>query len=193
MERLQLKAKKRDLAEKASRLRRQGFIPAVIYNHGKTDHIQVWKRDVNRLFAHGVNESVLIDLELEGKNEVVFVKDYELHPVTEEVLHLDFYRVTFGEKIRTHVAIHLTGKAQGVKEGGVMEQFLHEVVIEIYPKDLMPSLEIDVSHMKIGDILHVNDLKLPEGARILMEGNPAICHITRSAKAESEEKAEANK
>lgn len=193
MERLKLKATKRNEKEKAARLRRQGYIPAVIYNHGKTDHIQVLGRDVRHLFAHGVNESVLIDLDLDGKQEVVFVKDYAIHPVTEEVLHLDFYRVTFGEKIRTHVAIHLVGKAAGVKEGGVMEQFLHEVVIEIYPKDLMPALEIDVSHMKIGDILHISDIKLPEGAKILMEGNPAICHVTRTAKAESEEKAEANK
>lgn len=191
MERLKLKASNRKQGEKASVLRRSGLIPAVIYNHGNTNHIQVSSRDVRHLFAHGVSESVLIDLDVDGKNETVFVKDYAKHPVSEDVLHLDFYRITFGEKIKTHIQIHLIGKAAGVREGGVMEQFLHEVEIEIFPKDLMPAIEVDVNDMKIGDTIHTDDLKLPAGARILTEGNPAVCHITRSAKLESEGSAEA--
>ena len=68
--------------------------------------------------------------------------------------------------------------------------FLHEVEIEIFPKHLIPSLAVDISHLKIGDAVHVNDLKLPPESRILNEGNPIICHVSVPAKLKSEESGE---
>ncbi|RME91604.1 MAG: 50S ribosomal protein L25 [Candidatus Hydrogenedentota bacterium] len=187
MEKLQIEASPREKGRKAREIRKQGLIPAVVYNHGQTQEISVSRKELHRIFSHGVSESTLIEMNLSGKTETVFVKEFQVHPVSEEILHVDFYRVTYGEKIRTHIPLHLVGKAIGVVEGGVLETFLHEVEVEILPKDLMPAIEVDVTNLKIGDALHVDDLKLPESAKVLTEGNPIICHVSHTPKARAEE------
>ncbi|MCB1200874.1 MAG: 50S ribosomal protein L25 [Leptospiraceae bacterium] len=192
MERLKLKVENRPQELKGHQLRKKGTIPAVIYNHGKTDHVQVNAKEVSKLFAHGVSESVLIDLLHDGKEDTVFVKDYQIHPVTDEVLHLDFYRITFGEKIKTHIGLHIEGKPVGVKEGGILEVFLQEVEIETFPKYLTAALNVDVTNLKIGDALHISDLQLPPETKIMLDPGTVICHIARPAKltaAETEEAA----
>lgn len=182
MQAIELNAQARDIKQKARNIRHTGNIPAVLYNHGKTDHIQVDAKDIMHMFAHGVSESQLINIKLEGKSEAAFVKDYQVHPLSEEILHIDFYRITYGEKLRTYVPIHLVGKSVGEKEGGVLETFLHEVEVETYPKNMVASFEVDISHLEIGDSIHVEDIKLPEETKVLVEGNPIVCQISVSAK-----------
>jgi large subunit ribosomal protein L25 len=179
-----LKATKRDGKIGGKNLLRTGIIPAVIYNHGKSENIQIQEKDTRKLFAHGISESTLIDLDIEGKIEQVFVKDYQSHPVSEVLQHLDFYRVSQDEKLRTRIAVHIEGKAQGVKDGGIMEVFLTEVPYETYPKHLTDFLTIDISHLGIGDSLHVSDVKLPPDSKILMDPQTVICHVTHQAKEE---------
>lgn len=187
MERATLKAEPRDTKRSAKNLLRSGIIPAVVYNHGKSESIQVLEKDCRKLFAHGISESRLIDLDLGGKIEQVFVKDYQVHPVTERLLHLDFYRVSQDEKLRTHIAIHVEGKPEGVAAGGILEVFLTEVPYETYPRYLTEYLSVDISHLKIGDSLHVSDVKLPPESRILMDPQTVICHVTHAAKVEATE------
>lgn len=184
MEKVTLKAQKRDGKVGGKNLLRAGIIPAVIYNHGKSESIQVNEKDTRKLFAHGISESRLIDLDIDGKIEQVFVKDYQSHPVNEMLQHLDFYRVSQDEKLRTRIAIHIEGKAQGVKDGGIMEVFLTEVPYETFPKYLAEFLTIDISHLQIGDSLHVSDVKLPPDSKILMDPQTVICHVTHQAKEE---------
>lgn len=181
MERLKLKTQVRDNKEKAGILRKNGFIPALLYNHGKTDHVKVDAKDVKMLFSKGVSESTLIDLQMEDKEDTVFVKDYQLHPVNDEVLHLDFYRVTFGEKVTTNIGLRLEGKAVGTKEGGILEVFLHDLEIELYPRYMVPSISVDISHLKIGDALHVSDLELPPESKLNIEPQTVICNVARPA------------
>lgn len=186
MEKMQLTVKNRNKEERASLLRQGGFVPGVIYNHGKSDSIKISQKDIQYLFSHGISESTLIEVDREGEKETAFVKDYQLHPVSDEILHLDLYRITYGEKIKTSIKINLVGKPEGVKEGGILETFLHEVEIETFPKHLVPSLDLDVSALKIGDSLHVSHLVLPPETKVLTEGDPAICAVAVSAKAVSE-------
>ena len=168
-------------------LRKSGYVPGVIYNHGKTDHIQIEKARLKNLFGEGVTESTLIDLKIDKKeDQPVFIKDYQKHPLTEEILHIDFFRVTFGERIRTHIPIELIGKPIGVKEGGVLETFIHSIEIETYPRHLVASLQVDISELNIDDSVHVLDIKLPPESKILMDGNPGVCQVSTSAKLESQ-------
>ena len=185
MEKATLKAQKRDGKVGGKNLLRAGIIPAVIYNHGKSESIQVFEKDTRKLFAHGISESRLIDLDIDGKIEQVFVKDYQSHPVNEMLQHLDFYRVSQDEKLRTRIAVHVEGKAEGVKNGGIMEIFLTEVPYETFPKYLTEFLTIDISHLQIGDSLHVSDVKLPPDSKILMDPQTVICHVTHQAKEEA--------
>ena len=184
MEEATLKAQKRDGKIGGKNLLRAGIIPAVIYNHGKSENIQIFEKDTRKLFAHGISESRLIDLDIDGKIEQVFVKDYQSHPVNEMVQHLDFYRVSQDEKLRTRIAIHVEGKPEGVKNGGVLEIFLTEVPYETYPKHLTEFLTIDISHLDIGGSIHVSDVQLPPESKILMDAQTVICHVTHAAKEE---------
>ena len=185
MEKATLKAQKRDTKIGGKNLLRAGIIPAVIYNHGKSESIQVLEKDTRKLFAHGISESRLIDLDVEGKIEQVFVKDYQTHPVNEMLQHLDFYRVLQDEKLCTRIVVYIEGKAEGVKNGGIMEVFLTEVPYETFPKYLTEFLTIDISHLQIGDSLHVSDVKLPPDSKILMDPQTVICHVTHQAKEEA--------
>ena len=167
-------------------IRKAGFVPALIYNHGKTDKIQVKSAELSKLFLKGVTESTLIDINLNGgESEVAFIKEYQIHPLSEDILHIDFFRITFGEKIHTSIPIKLIGKPSGVKEGGVLEIFLHEIAIETFPKYLTSSLDCDISMLKIGDSVHMDEIQIPPKSKFLMEGNPIICQISTSAKLES--------
>ncbi|MDH5719187.1 MAG: 50S ribosomal protein L25 [Spirochaetia bacterium] len=190
MENLALKAEAREKNIKPKALRRKELVPAVIYNHGKADNIQIADEEIRRLFSHGVSESVLIDIEWGGKKETAFIKDYQMHPLNGNITHIDFFRITYGEKIKTRIPIELTGKPVGVREGGVLEMFLHEIEVAILPKNLVPSLKVDISELKIGDAVHVNDVQLPPDSKALIEGNPIICNVAVPAKLKAEESSE---
>ena len=185
-ERVQVIVNKRS-AEKAKLIRKRGFVPAVLYSHGVTSQIEIEKKTVLSLFRHGISESTLLDLKLGNEISTVFIKDYEVDPVTSELLHLDFFKVTFGEKIRTHIPIVLVGKPIGVKQGGVLETFLSDIEVEILPRNLVPSISVDISELNIGDALHIGDLQLPESAKVFLTNDVSICHISVSAKLESQE------
>lgn len=178
MEELIIKAQPRDEKLSGKNLRKNGIIPAVIYNHGATDQLQIAEEELKTIFAHGVSESQLYDVEWSGKKERAFIKDYQLHPLTSKVVHLDFYRITYGEKVKTSIPIHLTGKSQGEKEGGILETFLHDIELEILPRDLVKQIDIDISDLKLDEGIHVEDLTLPESAKVLIEGNPVICSVS---------------
>ncbi|MDH5716881.1 MAG: 50S ribosomal protein L25 [Spirochaetia bacterium] len=187
MENLLMKAQVRDKKLKAGKLRKKEIIPAVIYNHGKSDSIQIENAEIKKLFAHGVSESTLIDIEWDGKKETAFIKEYQVHPITGNVEHIDFFRITYGEKIKTRIPIELKGKPIGVREGGVLETFLHEIEVETFPRYLVPFIEVDISGLKIGDSIHVDAVTLPPESKCLNEGNPIICNVSISAKAKGEE------
>jgi large subunit ribosomal protein L25 len=184
MEKATLKAQKREGNMGGKNLVRAGIIPAVIYNHGKSESIQVFEKDTRKLFAHGISESTLINLEIDGKVEQVFVKDYQAHPVSDVLQHLDFYRVSQGEKLRTRIAIHVEGKSEGVKNGGILEIFLTEVPYETYPRHLTEFLTVDITNLQIGGSIHVSDVTLPEDSKIMMDPQTVICHVTHAAKEE---------
>ena len=191
MEELIIKAQPRDTKLTGKNLRKQGIVPAVIYNHGKTDQLQITEEEIKTIFSHGVSESQLYDVEWGDKKERAFIKDYQVHPLTSKVVHVDFYRITYGEKVKTNIPVHLTGKSLGEKEGGILEIFLHDIELEILPRDLVKQIDVDISHLKIDDVLHVNDLTLPESAKVLVEGNPVVCSVSiPRAKAATTETAE---
>jgi len=193
MQEMVLKAESRDPKKiKAGNLRKEGKIPAVIYSHGETTQLMINEKEFSKMFKNGVSESQLIDVEYDGKKEKSFVKDYQVDPVSSKVLHVDFFKITYGEKVKTNIPVHLEGKSAGEKEGGVLEVFLHEIELEILPKDLVPSITIDISGLGLGAALHANDLPLPESAKVLAEGNPVICHVSepRKAKEDTAETAE---
>jgi large subunit ribosomal protein L25 len=164
-----------DFGKNASRrVRNSGFIPGVIYSHGESEAIQIPRKEFFKLFKGKISESVIFDIHSSVKKDdtekMAYVKDYHADPISGEILHIDLFKVTKGEKIHTHVPIVFTGTAKGVKLGGILEVDIREIEVECLPKDLPEKIEIDVTSMEVGDSIHVKDVVLAEGVKIT--GNP---------------------
>jgi large subunit ribosomal protein L25 len=181
-----------DFGKNASRrVRRNGFIPGIIYSHGQAEAIQIPRKDFFKLFKGKISESVIFDIQSSVKKDdtekMAYVKDYHQDPLSGEILHVDLFRVTKGEKIHTHVPIIFVGTAKGVKLGGILEVDVREIEVECMPKDLPEKIEIDVTTMEVGDSIHVKDIVLPDG--VTPKGNPemsiASVHVPKVVAAEA--------
>lgn len=153
------------------RLRRAGLVPGVLYggSHDEPVSFKVVDRELRRIMVDG---SALIDVEIGGEKSVpAILKDRQLHPVRDEVMHVDFLEVDLKEKIRAPVAIELEGgdDAPGVKEGGVLDHAAREVEIEALPTDIPEQIVVDVSALDIGATITLADVNVPEGVEIVHE------------------------
>ncbi len=194
MEEKVLKAESRTLTGKNNnrRLRNEGLVPAVLYSHGQAEAIQVKQQDLFILFKGRISESVIFNLALagkEGEGLMAYVKDYQKDGVTGEYIHLDLYKVTRGEKIKTIVPVELVGTPKGVKLGGILKYGEREVSVICLPRDLPSKFSIDISGLDTGDSIHVKEIE--HGDEIEITSNPQniIAAVTklRGAKAAATE------
>lgn len=177
----------------AERLRRSGFVPSIVYGKGDPLMIAVPKTELKVLRSHKFSEGVLIEISLEGKDgaaTAAVIKDVQFHPLTNEVVHLDFLRISLEEKIRIKVPIVLSGDARGVKSGGVLEQTLRELEIEALPTDIPEHITVDVSDLDLGHSLHVETIKLGEGIKILTDAGSTVAAVVGHEEEEKETSAE---
>jgi large subunit ribosomal protein L25 len=124
-------------------------------------------RDLDKLLGHIQAESTVIEVTVEGHTAKTLIREIQRHPIKRQILHVDFQALVAGEKVVVSIPIVLTGTAEGVKlEGGVLEQPLRELEIEVDPSNIPDHVELDVTNMMIGDSLHVSDLKVPDGVEI---------------------------
>ena len=174
----------------ARRIRRGGRIPAVLYGRSGSS-ISI---DLDALeFSRGVkriSESTIVKVEVEGKSYEAFVKDTQRNIIDGNILHVDFYEVESGVALRAKVSIHLQGNPIGVREGGMLESPLHEIEVECLPKDLPERIDIDISGLKVNQSLHVRDIPLGEGVRLISALDQVVA-LVKFAKAEAAATAEA--
>jgi large subunit ribosomal protein L25 len=167
------------------RQRRDGKIPAVIYGHGEPVGLLIDAHEFNTKFMK-VSESTIINLKLDGKNHDVLIRDYQEDAISGAITHVDFYEIERGKALRTNVGLHLTGAAVGIREGGILESFVHELEVECLPKDLPGSINLDITDLELGHSLHVRDLNVPSGVEILNSPDQVVCTIAHK-RAEVEE------
>lgn len=173
-----------------NRLRSSGKIPAVVYGHSDAVSIALNERDFSREF-HKVSESTILNLKFDKQNLEVLIKDYQEDVITGRILHVDFYEIEKGKKLRTHVSIHLTGTPDEVREGGILENPLHEVEIECLPKDLPEDIKIDIKNLSSAHALHVGEITPPEGVKILTNPDAVVAAVVHAkAAATTDEEAE---
>jgi large subunit ribosomal protein L25 len=170
------------------RLRQGGQIPAIVYGAGKDSvPIHVDRKRLTELLrkSGGDNAVFLLKLSDTGKERHAMIRDMQLHPITREIVHLDFMRVLMTEKVRVQVAVELVGTAYGVKvDGGVLDFSHREVHVECLPGDIPGRLEADVEELHVGDHLTAGDLKLPAGVTLLDEPDRVLLSVMH-AKAEA--------
>ena len=157
------------------RLRREGFVPGVVYG-GKNGDCTSFKVDSRALRQVLVSGQALIDLKVGSKTRPVIVKDQQLHPVRDEVMHIDLLEVRLDEKIQTTVGVHVEGaeESPGVKEGGVLEHVTHQLNIEALPTDIPDAIHVDVSGLEIAATMHLSEIAAPQGVTFLDDPEDTI-------------------
>ena len=171
--------------EHAKKLRREGWIPAIMYGRGEENTlITINIHEFETFFRKSHGENVIVTLKIEGaKDKKVIVKDVQRDPVYGKLEHIDFQIIHEGEKIMTNVPIILKGTPKGVKEGGVLEQNLKEVQVIAIPSKLPQHIEFNIEDLEIGDMIKVGDIKI-EGVEVLDDPEEIICMIHHGRKEE---------
>jgi large subunit ribosomal protein L25 len=166
------------------RLRREGRIPAVVYGRsGKALSIDMDALEfVNS--AKGISESTIVTIDIDVQTRQAFVKDTQRNIIDGKILHVDFYEVEAGVSLRARVPLHIHGNPLGVREGGILESPLHEIEVECLPKNLPERIDVDISELKANQSIHVRDLVLGEGVRIISNSDQVVA-LVKFARAEA--------
>jgi large subunit ribosomal protein L25 len=179
----------------AKALRTAGRIPAVIYGRQvQAQSLEVNGKEIEDLIHHSVSENLLVDLTVKDDarpKRLALVQEVQHHPITGKVLHVDFHEVAENEKVTVLVPVETVGEAEGVKtEGGVLEHVLFKVKVRGLPKDLPEQIMVDVTHLKIGQAIHLGEMPTPSDCELV--GDKQIPVIAVAApRTEEEELAEA--
>jgi large subunit ribosomal protein L25 len=178
----------------SGRLRRAGQIPAVLYG-GETreaESIAVDPKALVRILHSDAGANTLIALKIDGAGETrVLLREYQVHPVTRELLHADFYRVAMDRALRVTVPVHLTGEAKGVKAQGGVVDFVHrELIVECLPADIPEHITVDVTELMLHDGIRVRDLQAGKW-KSLSDADMLIVHVVAPKVEAAPEPAEA--
>ncbi|NPA13301.1 MAG: 50S ribosomal protein L25/general stress protein Ctc [Aquificae bacterium] len=190
MQRIQWKALKRVPGKKSEvkEFRRKGYIPVEVYGKGHDNaHGYIYWKDL----ADRPSGMFLIDLHIEGEEEprVCVLKDIQYNYLGDTPIHVDLYEVTFGVELDVEVPIELVGRPKGLEVGGILEKHLHTLLIRTVPRKIPEKIVVDVSHLDVGDVLHVRDITPPEGVRIMTPGDEVVA-VVLEPEAEATEETE---
>ncbi len=168
----------------ARRIRKKGFITGEMYGaHENNVHIKINAKDFQNFLKEIKKETVLIDLEVNGKNYKCILKELQRDFITGFPIHADFQILHEKEMIVVSVPLVLVGVPEGLKLGGTLEHLKREVSIKAIPSKIPGFLEVDISKLKIGESIHIKDLKLPEGVYIAQNPEETVCTILSPKKA----------
>jgi large subunit ribosomal protein L25 len=183
-------------SSESRRLRAAGKVPGVLYGHGIDPiDVTVGSRELRAALTSDSGLNALISLEVGGKRHLAMARQLQRHPVRRSIDHVDFVVVRRDEIISAEVPIHLVGEAQEVERGdGLVEQSLHTLVVHAKPADIPNAIEVDITDLKIGEAIRVEDLKLPAGVTTDVDPEETVVAgaSTRAAiEADAEEEAAA--
>ena len=158
-------------------VRRNGEIPAVLYGLKDNLSFSVCPDNLKDILT-AKGQNALIDLNLEGnKKRKVILKEFQSHPLKERWVHVDFLEVDVTKTVKVSVNVHLIGKSAGEKMGGLVNQVLKSIHVECLPIDIPQSVDLDVTAVELGQVLHVSDLSLPDKVKILHQPNEVILSV----------------
>jgi len=187
MERPILTAEVREGAGKgaARRLRAEGRIPAIFYGpRSKPISLTIDSKEFAKSLQTEAGENVLIDLDIRKgdhpERKVVMVKELQIDPLQRGILHTDFYEVAMDEVVTVEVPVRLVGKPEGIKMGGILEQIRRVLEVQCLPGDIPKSIDVDVTSLKIGDSVHVQEIQV-EKVKVLADSNFTIATVVPPA------------
>ena len=183
MKTLQLNAVKRaEYGKKAAKaFRREGMGPCIIYGGGEEVAFAVSAKDLKPLIYSP--NSYVVELNIDGKVEKAVMREVQFHPVREQILHIDFYRIQPGKPVAIAVPVRLTGNAEGVKIGGKLALSARKLVVKALEENLPDELVVDVTPLKVGQTIFVGDLQF-ENLTFVTPATTAVCavRVTRASR-----------
>lgn len=168
---------------KVKGLRRQGFIPAVLYGtNKKPQSIKISRSDLLKLIHQHHIEAVVINLKIKEdkkyKEYACLIKELQYDPVKDDITHVDFNLVSLTKAIKVNIPVIAKGEPIGVKQdGGMLDHVLWEVEVECLPKDIPKEIEVDVSNLKIDDAIQIKDIKAPQGVKVLNDPEAVVLTV----------------
>ena len=158
MKHFELKAELRsDFGKKANKkIRKEDCIPAVVYGGSETRHINVTQSDVRKLIY--TPEVMFADIDVNGAVYTAIVKDVQYHPVTDKILHIDFYEISAEKPLKIAIPVKLTGSSEGVKAGGKLKQNIRKITVKGNINDIPDFYNVDVTELNIGQYIRIKDL-----------------------------------
>lgn len=183
MQHLPIQAKKREVFGKkeSGEIRRSSGVPCVVYGGGDTVHCTVEKSDLKQLIY--TPQSYIVVLDIEGEKETCVMREVQYHPVTDEPLHIDFYRAIKDKAVIIDLPVELYGTAEGVKVGGKLALAKRKLRVSALEENLPDSIRVDVSALELGKSIFVGDLNV-DNLTILTPATTAVCAVkmTRAAR-----------
>ena len=168
------------------RLRHEGTTPGILYGGVKDSiSLEIDTKELFMQFRHEAFHASILTINLEGKKESVILRDFQMHPVRNNIQHIDFQRINENEKINVKVPFHFVNEdtAPGVKiEGGLVSHIMTEIDISCLPKDLPQYIEVDLGELAMGESIHLSEITVPEGVELTSltdENDPAITSISK--------------
>lgn len=182
MEQINLSAQPRPARGKgpAGRLRREGSVPAILYGAGVEGSIALALsgKELEKVLHTAAGGNVLVNLSLEGdKTRMVMFKEVSRHPLKGSLQHVDFVEIRMDHKIAVDVPVHLTGKAEGLAFGGIVQQEHRTVRVECFPNKIPDSIDLDITKLGVGQSLHVSDIQVAEGIEFVDAPETTIVSI----------------
>jgi large subunit ribosomal protein L25 len=166
----------------ARKLRAQGKVPAVLYGQGlDTTPLMVDSRELLHLLHSGAGANTLVDLVVDGEVHLAIPREIQRDHIRSRFLHVDFLAVSRTETITVNVPVQESGDAVGIREGGVVEHHLRELQVECLPQDVPEHIEIDITDVELGGMIHVRDVVAPKGATIITNPEDAVLSIITPA------------
>jgi large subunit ribosomal protein L25 len=160
----------------ARRLRRKGMVPAVIYGHKeKTLCVALPLEELERTIRRGVR---VVDLKADGKEEKALIREVQWDHLGKELLHVDFARVALDERIVVTVPLEFRGVAPGVSAGGTLDQPMHTLSVECLALSIPESIRVNVGELQIGSAIHVRELVLPPGVKVMSDPDAIVAQVT---------------
>ena len=164
------------------RLRKNNEIPAIFYGPGTNPiMLAVSYSDLQEIMKKSAGENIILGLQIESESgsdmRTVMLKELQADPIKDHFLHADFYEVSMDKEITVNIPIHLVNTPTGVTKGGILQLVRRELSISCLPDKLIDRLEVDVSHLDIGETVHIRDIKHPEGITPLDEDHLAVAVV----------------
>ena len=193
---LTVAARERVGTRESRRLRREGLIPGVLYGPSVPVAIAIEERELRRALTGPAGLHSILDVQVDGtgKSHASILKEYQVDKVRGHITHVDLQEVRLDQAIHASVSVHLVGgeDAPGVREGGVLSQPLRELNVEALPLEVPEHIDLDVSHMGVGDTLRAGDVRVPDGVKLLDDVETVVATVTaptRAVEPEVEEEA----